>query len=757
MQVIVEAMTRSEIRKILRNLSSDLGQAFEDTMQRIQRAPLNRRQVAMSALIWVSRARKPLLVSELCHALATNIDDTEFDEDNMLPPKIIVESCFGFIIIDDESSTVRLVHYALQEYLQSREPRNVLQEEEETIITKKLLTYLCFDEPKFSRSIPSSPIRTNSNMIYGSLSPTFLEYAASNWGHHARSASAAEFETLALRFLRTPVFVARATECQTLQAGRPRTYSRGLHSPASDVDYGKGLDAGLHVAAGFGLSSLVQILIRDGFDINAANQHGNTALHEAAIKGHSDTVDMLIRNSADLNKANVDHNSPLYLAVVRSHEDLISKLLEAGADPDASCMDWLTPLHKAAENGNVSITKMLLAKGASITGASKRGMVAIHRAAGRGHLDVIGLLLEAGSPVDVITHDRWTPLHGASSSGVYRAVQMLLDHGANVNQTSQDGRTPLHRACRGAHYQTVLTLLRKNPNLLVKDGSLNIPLHRAAKGGSEKIINLLLDHDQSSVLTQLTSLNDCNRTPRDEASYSGHWSVAAQLQHHESLCVGSPTTFSSELERSVIEHDLSRLTTLLAGNVDVNEQNQDGLTPLHLALLLDAEDFAHMLLEREDTSMEIQTYTGWQPLHCAAKTGNEGLIRSCIDKGADVKARTKDGQTPLHKVCKSGNVEATRMILQSGADIDASDDFGWRPLHTAAAAGTKPIVEFLIANGADIRVRDRDDIDVQACASRRGQYDIVEYIRRQRYLADKDPRQDAAAGASLTHGHRHRH
>ncbi len=148
MQVILEAMTRAEIRRSLRNLSASLGQAFEDTIQRIDEESPSRRQLAMRCLMWVSRARRPLSVEELRQALATEVGEIQFDEDNLLQSKYIIDCCFGLVVIEEESSTVRLVHYTLQDFLQSRHQQRLVSDENE--ITKVCLTYLCFGGANFT-------------------------------------------------------------------------------------------------------------------------------------------------------------------------------------------------------------------------------------------------------------------------------------------------------------------------------------------------------------------------------------------------------------------------------------------------------------------------------------------------------------------------------------------------------------------------------------------------------------------------------
>lgn len=150
MQSILEAMTRSEIRKSLLNLSANLGQAFEDTLRRIEDEPRNRRLVTVQSLMWISHAYRPLQINELRHAVATQVGDTEFDPDNLLQPKFIIECGFGLVVIDDESSVIRLVHHTLQDFLHSK--RREVFRGEETEITKICLTYLCLDQLDIANS-----------------------------------------------------------------------------------------------------------------------------------------------------------------------------------------------------------------------------------------------------------------------------------------------------------------------------------------------------------------------------------------------------------------------------------------------------------------------------------------------------------------------------------------------------------------------------------------------------------------------------
>lgn len=80
-----------------------------------------------------------------------------------------------------------------------------------------------------------------------------------------------------------------------------------------------------------------------GLDVNAANEHGETALHAAAYHNAGPVIDFLVANGAHLDALNAAEQTPLRLAeghliccttFVR-HAEAAARLRELGADPEA--------------------------------------------------------------------------------------------------------------------------------------------------------------------------------------------------------------------------------------------------------------------------------------------------------------------------------------------------------------------------------------------------------------------------------------
>ena len=78
---------------------------------------------------------------------------------------------------------------------------------------------------------------------------------------------------------------------------------------------------------------------------------------------------------------------------------------------------------------------------------------------------------------------------------------------------------------------------------------------------------------------------------------------------------------------------------------------------------------------------KAQDENGLTPLHLAA-VGNENpaVIAALLEAGADLKARNKDGMTPLHLAAWfNGNPAVIAALLEAGADPKARDEFGNTP------------------------------------------------------------------------------
>ena len=92
---------------------------YKTTLTRLKAQEGNRPALGLKALIWVMHSERPLRAEELCRALGVEIGSTNLDPEKVPALRTLIPSCLGLVTVEASSSTVRLVHFTLQEYLSS--------------------------------------------------------------------------------------------------------------------------------------------------------------------------------------------------------------------------------------------------------------------------------------------------------------------------------------------------------------------------------------------------------------------------------------------------------------------------------------------------------------------------------------------------------------------------------------------------------------------------------------------------------------
>ena len=80
--------------------------------------------------------------------------------------------------------------------------------------------------------------------------------------------------------------------------------------------------------------------------------------------------------------------------------------------------------------------------------------------------------------------------------------------------------------------------------------------------------------------------------------------------------------------------------------LDVNLQNNDGNTPLHLAVQAGKTDVVESLCEQGMLDVNSQNKDGNTPLHLAIMNKNQDLVTKLMDESANVNIKNSDKKTP---------------------------------------------------------------------------------------------------------------
>ncbi len=165
----------------------------------------------------------------------------------------------------------------------------------------------------------------------------------------------------------------------------------------------------------------------------------------------------------------------------------------------------------------------------------------------------------------------------------------------------------------------------------------------------------------------------------DVTKYNKHFLVKSLLKFElDPYCVisnkdGSSTT---AIHEAVKNHALELLTLFLSKNGDIDKQDSEGSTPLHIAAMSDDEQAAAdvQFLIEHGACIQATDIVGNSPLHVAVQSHAHSSTEALLKLQADVNAQDFLGNTPLHDAALAGNLYGITLLLQHGARPDILSD-----------------------------------------------------------------------------------
>lgn len=165
----------------------------------------------------------------------------------------------------------------------------------------------------------------------------------------------------------------------------------------------------------------------------------------AAERGDLKTVKELLKQGVDVNSADNDKETALYKACCTPHLSIVKTLIKAGADVNLGNKRGVTPLMMACLYHYKEIVEYLLLRGADIKRVSEFGGVLSHSVGSNAKAGIVKLLIKKGADVNerALIYENETPLFCACRCGQFEIVKMLVEAGANINAINDLDNTPL--------------------------------------------------------------------------------------------------------------------------------------------------------------------------------------------------------------------------------------------------------------------------------------------------------------------------
>ncbi len=242
-----------------------------------------------------------------------------------------------------------------------------------------------------------------------------------------------------------------------------------------------------------GNTGMVELLIKNGADVNALDWRGNTALYHGMENFPEDMklAEALLKAGADPNKGVYP---PLLGAVQNQHKELAKLLRKNGAKLDVVGKSGVTVLDMAALAGDLEMAKEAIAAGIDVNKESAGGVTPICGAAADGRIEMVKFLIQKGAKVDVKS-DRGTLLFWAlsgNSENMLEMVELLITHKVDVHRETRFG-SAMTEAAEKANLKVLQAVMKAGGDVNAPAGEARkTPLMAAARASRPENVKYLL-------------------------------------------------------------------------------------------------------------------------------------------------------------------------------------------------------------------------------------------------------------------------
>jgi E3 ubiquitin-protein ligase mind-bomb len=295
----------------------------------------------------------------------------------------------------------------------------------------------------------------------------------------------------------------------------------------------------------------------------------------------------------------------------------------------------------------------------------------------------------------------------AASGDVVTLRDFLTKHPSQVN-TKAAGKAAIHCACAQGNVDVVKCLLEFSPDLEIKDEDGDRPMHLCAYSDEDEVAKLLV-----AAKADVNSKNNKGATPLIIAAVKGHHSVLRILANHPMVKLQEQDADGdTALHCAVLAQKNESINILLEAGADPTLLNFRLFTPIHEAARIGFLSAVDHFIRRYPSKMDIRKDDGFTPLHLAALNSHLDVVTSFAEQDAcDINACTNENQTALHLAVHQGHFGIAERLVGYGAKLNIQDTNGDTPLHIALVRGN---AEVLTADTPQMKkVQERIGYDTQ--------------------------------------------
>ncbi|KAF7808731.1 ankyrin repeat-containing protein [Senna tora] len=253
-----------------------------------------------------------------------------------------------------------------------------------------------------------------------------------------------------------------------------------------------------------------------------------------------------------------------------------------------------------------------------------------------------------------------------------------------TTKANAKGETLLHIASRYGHSKMVSTLIARDKSLIrATNDKKDTALHEAVCFHHIEIVDILTKEDPDYSY----SGNSDGETPLYLAADRLYLDVVLKILKNCNSPNQDGPNGRTALHATVIRENKEMMLEFLT-RTSVNQADENGWVPLHLAALHESADLTEELLKYDRDTAYKRDKRGRTALHLAARYGHVNVMENIIEYCPDcAELVDENGYNALHYTSIGGKPSAARMILDNTSLsnlYNEKDNNGNTPLHHLA-------------------------------------------------------------------------
>lgn len=667
-------MSEADLVQILERDTLDYQNLYDRTFTRIKSQSPAEKMLALRAMSWVAKAKRPLFVDELCHALAMQYSGQTFSKIHLRPLNIIQRACLGLLTVKSEIApkedrslvrelsadiealsdknptlkqiqtlrnipkddvdrrSVRFIHFTLLEYLEKNEvleinDKNMIQmswrymsiPNFESDLQGVMRVYLWSDKPALqflTHELQQNP---------------FGWYALEYWKQHVDE-STQQWPELLDHLFKTQswmvwVYLRSAPERDSGFENKDWNFVRACLSMITDHEWIEN-----HTLACLTLSichdwtSTLQLLLASSTcGLSKVYKYLHILSNIAIQVGRLECLQIILE---------------AYGFLVSSHSPSVSNLsleqqkrwrsanrffmIDTGTEVSQSMPALRIQMIESLLNTKMSWCRLIRSFEQFQTILDALMSCSIDTSSANAENETILHAVAYNDNQPHVTNDTdfATPLKDPDTERLRRTFILLLTSGADPNLQNSDGLTPFHYVLRTMYAVQIVSLFLENgADVNLRDQFGNTPLHFAvANYQSADVIDVIIAHG-----ADINTRNDQGQTVLHRALWINR-AITDHLLNHGAQNLPDAngiTAFHIVMQWNFASNLFVRLGNSIP---DINVPDSRGDTPiLFLATWFDHQSTygrktkASFLLQHNDTNLNAQNMFSNTALHVAVK------------------------------------------------------------------------------------------------------------------------------------------